>query len=104
MAKSNTGKYIVLGAAAVAVVYLVTRQQKQVQPPSNPYVAQQQLQQWANTQSNPSVLQNVISNLSLDDILDFWDRVFGDKSDAGDTYSGGGSDYGGSYDGEYVLV
>src|SRR5690349_15480052 len=97
MAKSNTGKYIVLGAAAVAVVYLVTRKQTtQVQPPSNPYVAQQQLQQWAQTQSNPNVLQSVIANLSLDDVLDFWDRIFGKNGSqtTTDQYADGDSDDG----------
>lgn len=102
MAKSNTGKYVILAAAGVAIVYFLTRRQTAIQQPASPYIAQQQLQQWAQTQTNPSVLQQVISNLSLDDIMDFWDRIFGKDSNSSDTYSGGGD--GGYYDGDYVLV
>ena len=103
MAKNNTGKYVILAAAGVAAIYFLTRRQTTVPPPSSPQVAQQQLQQWAQTQTNPNLLQQVISNLSLDDIMDFWDRVFG-KGDENDSYSGGGSDTGGYYGGDYILV
>lgn len=97
MAETNMSKYVILGAVALGAVYLITRRSTgYVQPPASPYVAQQQLQQWAQTQPNPSVLQSVISNLTLDNVLDLWDRIFGKKED--DTYSGGG-DGGGIFDG-----
>lgn len=104
MAKNNNGKYLILAGAGLVAIWLLTRKRTTTTttPAPTPYVAQQQLQQWAQTQSNSNLLQQVISNLSLDDILDFWDRVFG-SGDSGDTYSGGGSGYGG-YNDDYILV
>lgn len=103
MASKNNTKYLILAGAGLVAIWLLTRRTTTSVPAPSPYVAQQQLQQWAQTQSNSSLLQQVISNLSLDDILDFWDRVFG-SGDSEDTYSGGGTNYGGYNDGDYILV
>lgn len=95
---NNTGQIILIGAIGLAAVYLIANKPQSPYYPQQPTVPQTQTQQqqllnWANTQS-PSTIQtitNIIKGLDWQGIADMWSKIFGSGSSSGD-YSGGGTD------------
>jgi hypothetical protein len=102
MAKSINTAAITIGAVGlVAIVYFITKKSSTtttppyVQPPSSE-VQQSQLLAWAMNQQNGTWWQDLIKGLSVSDLVNLWDSIFGSGNSGGD-YSGGGdeSNYGG---------
>lgn len=95
MAKSKVNTTVVIALAAVAVVYIMSKKntsttQSPIMP--SPNVAQNQLNNWAQSQNNSGDWVKLISSLNVNSIIDLWNKVFGGSDDSNMDFSGSSYD------------